>query len=132
MPDVNFVIVVTLLMLILYMVFTGKAGLARGRFGVKAPATSGHPDFERYLRVQLNTLEQMVIVLPAMWLFAFLISAFWAAILGLVWMVGRVIYAIGYYKAADKRHPGSFIGTLSVAILVLGSLVVAIANLFKS
>ncbi len=81
-------------------------GVARAKYKIEAPAVIGHPDFERVFRVQVNTLEQLVAFLPALWLFALYVSPAWASVLGAVWIVGRVLYAVGYVPAADKRGPG--------------------------
>src|SRR5262245_10618248 len=97
---------VTVLSLLLYFVFQGLVGRARGTYKVPAPQTSGNPDFERVLRVQLNTSEQLVIYLPALWIFSMVVSPVWGAALGGLWIFGRIVYAVGYFKAADKRGPG--------------------------
>jgi glutathione S-transferase len=114
---------VTLLSLLVYTVFTGLVGSARGKFNVPAPATAGHPDFERRLRVQANTLEQLVSFVPALWIFSLGVSPKWGAALGGVWIVGRIVYAIGYYQAAAKRGVGFAITQVATASLLLGSLV---------
>jgi glutathione S-transferase len=75
-------------------------------YSIKLPAISGDPDFERVFRVQMNTLEWMPIFLPSLWLFAIYISDAIAAALGLVWIVGRILYMIGYMQAVEKRGPG--------------------------
>jgi glutathione S-transferase len=107
--------------LILYMFVTVKVGSARAKYGVKAPAMTGNPDFERVVRVHENTLEQLVVFLPALWLFGHFVSARYAALLGLIWIIGRALYAWGYYQAADKRGPGFGIAIMATIILVLGS-----------
>lgn len=114
---------VTALLLLQYVVFGAMVGMARGKHQVPAPQVSGNPDFERVYRVQMNTLENLVIVLPAMWLFGVLISAPWAAGLGLAFFLGRILYAMGYYKAAEKRSAGFGIGYLATIALVLGVLI---------
>ena len=102
----NFTALVTVLAVALYF-FTGMlVARARQKFGVPAPAMSGHPDFDRVFRVQMNTLEWMPIFLPSLWLFAFYVSDWAAAVLGLVWIGGRVLYIRGYSAAAEKRHQG--------------------------
>jgi len=111
----------TLAALLFYVVASINVGRARGRFKVDAPAVTGHPDFERAYRVQMNTLEQLVGFLPALWLFAFYVSPAWASTLGTAWIAGRVIYAIGYYRAAEKRGPGFTITFLSFAALWAGA-----------
>ena len=95
---------------------------ARGAFGIKAPATTGNPDFERVFRVQMNTLEWMPIFLPSLWLFAIYISDPVAAVLGLIWIAGRILYMIGYSKAARNRGLGFGIQASAAVILWLGAL----------
>jgi uncharacterized membrane protein YecN with MAPEG domain len=114
---------ITALTLATYFVLTLNVGRARMKYGIKPPATTGNEDFERVLRVQQNTLEQLVFFLPALWLFSFYISPLWAAILGAVWLVGRIIFAWGYYQATEKRSPGFAISLLSSLVLLVGSLV---------
>jgi glutathione S-transferase len=108
---------------ILFYFFTGiQVSRARAAFGIKAPAMSGNPDFERVFRVQMNTLEWMPIFLPSLWLFAFYISDPVAAVLGLVWIGGRVLYLTGYSQAANKRGPGFGVQATAAIILWLGAL----------
>src|SRR5688572_9914465 len=89
---------VVALALLLYVGVFIAAGRARHRYGIKSPAVTGPPEFERALRVQQNTLEQLVWFVPALWLFALFLSSFWAGILGLVWIAGRAYYAVSYYR----------------------------------
>jgi uncharacterized membrane protein YecN with MAPEG domain len=100
-----------------------SVGRARLRYKVEAPAVTGDPIFERHFRVQQNTVEQLVIFFPALFLFAQLVGEGLAAILGLVFVAGRVIYAIGYVKDPARRGPGFLISSLANATLVLGALV---------
>jgi glutathione S-transferase len=103
---------------ILVLFWTGvKVGMARGRYGIKAPAVSGHPDFERFYRVQMNTVEQAVVFFPALWLCTNYFRADVAGIAGLVWVVGRVWYALGYYRDAAKRGAG-----FTVSVFAFGAL----------
>jgi glutathione S-transferase len=122
---------VTILALIMYLVVTVNVGRARVKHGVKPPAISGNPDFERVYRVQQNTLEQLSIFLPTLWIFAYFVSPIAAASLGMVWIGGRILYAWGYYQAAEKRGPGFGIGLLATIILLLGSLIGIGINLVK-
>ena len=115
------VALVTLLILIQYIYFTMRVGMARGK-EVKAPATSGEEVFERKLRVQMNTLEQMMVTLPAMWVCAHFYRADAAAILGAVFIVGRFLYSATYVKDPSKRAPGFILGFLANVLLVLASL----------
>lgn len=117
------VALVTVGALILYMFVTTKVGSARAKYGVPAPTMTGPADFERVVRVHYNTLEQLVVFLPALWLFGHFVSDRYAAALGLVWIIGRVLFAWGYYQAADKRSLGFGIAIIATMILVIGSLI---------
>jgi len=94
---------------------------ARTAYGIKAPAVTGNPDFERVFRVQMNTLEWMPIFLPALWLFAIYVSDPFAAAIGLVWIAGRILYIVGYSKAANKREVGFMIQAFATVALWLGA-----------
>ncbi len=122
---------VTILSLLMYLVFTGFVGRARSRYNVPAPQTSGNDNFERVLRVQQNTAEQLLSFLPGLWIFALVLSPLWAAVLGGVWIVGRIVYAAGYFKAAAKRGPGFAITSAANVTLLLGSLFGVILALTK-
>jgi uncharacterized MAPEG superfamily protein len=92
---------------------------------------TGNPDFERVLRVQQNTLEQMILFLPSLWLFSQFISPIVGAGIGAVWIIGRILFAWGYYQAAEKRSMGFGIGTLATLALLGGSLTGIIMSLLK-
>lgn len=112
--------VVTLAALILYQGTAMVVGQARVRHKVLPPATSGPEEFERALRVQQNTLEQLVFFLPAFWLAALLGPAPWASLLGFIWVGARIAYAIGYLQDPARRGPGFGISFLcGVALLVM-------------
>lgn len=119
----NHAALITVLTMFLLLAVMIGVGRARGRYGVKAPATTGPEGFEQALRVQVNTLEGALMFLPSLWLFAIYVSDVWAGIVGAVWLVGRIAYAIGYYQAAAKRSTGFLIGFIATAILMVGSLV---------
>jgi glutathione S-transferase len=123
---------VTLLALLLFVGVSVNVGRARAKYKIAAPAVSGNLDFERVYRVQQNTLEQLSIFLPALWLFAYYVSGPWAAGLGLAWIIGRVVYAIGYYKDANKRGPGFGISFGVTVVLIIGALVGVVLQLTKS
>jgi uncharacterized membrane protein YecN with MAPEG domain len=116
------VAIVTLLALLLYFFMGLQVGRGRGRFGVAAPAISGHPDFERLFRVQANTLEWLPLFLVSLWLFAIYWSDMVAAGLGAVWIVGRILYMTGYAKAADARSMGFAVQALATGVLLFGAL----------
>jgi glutathione S-transferase len=112
---------VTCLALLFYYLTSARVGKARATFGIKAPMT-GNPDFERAVRVQMNTLEWLPIFLPALWLFAIYISDAIAAALGVVWITGRILFMIGYSKAANKRGPGFAVQASAASVLLLGAI----------
>jgi glutathione S-transferase len=118
----HFTALVTCVAILFYFYTSIRVGMARQTFGIKAPATSGNPDFERVFRVQMNTLEWMPIFLPSLWLFAIYISDPIAAALGVVWIAGRVLYMTGYSQAAEKRSVGFGIQWLAATALWLGAL----------
>ena len=118
----HYTALVACLAILLYL-YTGiQVSRARVAFGVKPPATSGHPDFERVFRVQMNTLEWMPVFLPSLWLFAFYLSDPIAAALGVVWIGGRILYITGYSQAANKRGRGFGIQAGAAILLCLGAL----------
>ena len=122
MPAYNLVVVVTLLALLLYFYMGLKVGAARGKHGVMAPAVTGSPEFERAYRVQMNTLEWLALFLPSLWLFAAYWNQVLAAGLGLVWILGRVLYMTSYTKDPAKRGPGFGIQALATMVLLFGAL----------
>jgi glutathione S-transferase len=111
----------TLLAILLYFLTGLRVTRARQKYNVPVPAMTGNPDFERVVRVQMNTLEWMPIFLPLLWLFAVYVSDKGAAALGLVWIGGRLLYMVSYSKAAEKRGPGFGIQALACAVLLLGA-----------
>jgi glutathione S-transferase len=121
-----YVNIVTILAVLQFIVFGFKVGGARERFGVKAPATTGNETFERYFRVQQNTLEQLVAFLPGIYLFSHYWNPLWAAGLGVVYLIGREMYSMGYVKDPAKRGAGFGVGAMPVVLLLLGALIGAI------
>lgn len=113
---------VTVLTLILFFVITANVGRARVKYKVPVPQTAGDPDFERVFRVQQNTLEQLILFLPSLWIFSLFVSPTWGAVIGGVWIIGRILYAWGYYQEAEKRRLGFGINVLSVIVLLIGAL----------
>jgi len=106
---------VTLLAVALMLGAAIHVGKARATYGVKAPATSGHDMFERAYRIQMNTLESAMLLLPAMWIYAGLIGDLGAGVSGAVWIVGRIWYALAYQQDPAKRGPGFGISLLAIA-----------------
>ena len=118
---------VTILALIVYFYMSMTVGKVRTKLNVPAPAMSGPDEFMRALRVHENTMEGLILFLPALWLFAATTHDLWAAAVGVFYPIGRILYAQGYYQAANKRGTGFMIGLVSTAILLIGS-AVAIIN----
>jgi len=112
---------VTLLAVAFYFFLATRVALARRTFNVKHPATTGNPDFERIFRVHVNTLEWMPTFLAPLWLCAIYLNDIAAAVLGLVWIGGRVLYFIGYRTAVEKRLPGFFIQLTACLLLMIGA-----------
>ena len=110
-----------LLVLLLLFATAANVGRARARYGIKAPATSGHEMFDRAFRIQMNTLENTVQMLPALWLCAVYASDRWAGLIGLFWLLARVWYALAYQKDPAKRGAAFGLSFLAFAALWLGA-----------
>jgi glutathione S-transferase len=119
----NYTALVTCLAVLFYFVTSARVARARIKYSVKLPAIAGNEDFERVFRVQMNTLEWLPIFLPSLWLFAIYHSDAIAAIVGVVWIIGRIVYMIGYTQSVPRRSPGFFIQALATAVLLFGSIV---------
>jgi glutathione S-transferase len=123
------VTLVTMLALTEYLFFTVKVGLVRQTYGVKAPATTGNEMFERYYRVHQNTMELLVMFVPSMFAFASFLSPVWAAILGVVFIVGRALYYRAYVADPKTRGTSTWITLFPIAVLMIGSMVGAVLQL---
>ena len=124
------VAIVTVLALIQYVVLGVRVGQARQRYGVEAPATTGHAIFERHFRVHQNTLEQLIIFVPAMWLFGLYVSGWIAALIGLAFIAGRFVYERGYVADPAQRETGMIITSVANGALLLGALIGAFVHLW--
>jgi glutathione S-transferase len=113
---------VTILALLVYLGLGLKVAFARGKSGIEAPAMTGHPLLERANRVHVNTLEWLPLFLAGLWLFAIYWNELVAAGLGLVWIVGRLLYSAGYTADPAKRSTGFLIQALATLVLLLGAL----------
>jgi glutathione S-transferase len=112
--------------------FGWQVGVARGKYNIAAPAVSGNEMFERVFRVHMNTLEQLVVFLPSLWIFASFISPLWAAVLGAIFIVGRAVYARSYVKDPKGRSAGFAMTALPMLALLVGILIWAVWALIKS
>jgi uncharacterized membrane protein YecN with MAPEG domain len=124
-----YVNIVTALAVLQFIAFGFLVGSARVRYGVKAPAISGDPVFERYFRVQMNTLEQLVALIPGLYLFSHYFNPLLAAALGVVYLVGRVLYASSYIADPAKRGAGYGVTFLPIVILLFGGIFGAVREL---
>jgi glutathione S-transferase len=120
---VNLIVALALLQ---FFAFATAVGRAREKYNVPAPATTGNEVFERYFRVQMNTLELLIMFVPGIWMFGFYVSAKVAAALGGVYLIGRCIYYFAYVKDPKKRSLGYGLSAGPVAALVIGALVGAV------
>ena len=117
---------VTLLALLQFVVMGIMVGRARGLYGVKAPATTGHEQFERWFRVHYNTLEKLIVFLPSLWLFGYYVGQYYAAGLGGIYLVGRLLYALTYIRDPATRGLGKLLSDLPMVIMLLGGLIAII------
>ncbi len=122
-------VIVTFLALAQFVLFGVQVGSMRGKHEVKAPAMTGHPEFERMNRVHMNTLEQLVVFLPALWIHALYANAFWGAIIGMVYIVGRFIYRSAYLRDPSSRDIGFTLSFVPSAVLMIWALVAVIVGM---
>jgi uncharacterized membrane protein YecN with MAPEG domain len=124
-----YVDIVTALALLQFIVFGIQVGRARGRYGIKAPATSGNDQFDRHFRVQQNTLESLIVFIPSLLLFSRYFNPLWAAALGVIYLIGRQVYATTYVKDPAKRGAGYAMTMLPILALIIGGLIGAVLQL---
>lgn len=122
MPAYHYTAIVTLVAALTYFWMGTQVARTHVKVGILPPQMTGHPELEQAVRGQMNTLEWMPIFLPALWLFAIYWSDTVAALLGVVWIVGRVLYFLGYLSKPDGRHTGFFIQVTAAGILLFGAL----------
>jgi len=121
--------IVTVLILLQFTWFGIQVGSMRAKHDVKAPAMSGAPEFERMFRVHYNTMEQLVVFLPALWLYANMVNPLWAAGFGVVFLIARFIYQSAYLKDPSSRSMGFTLTILPGAIMLIWVLVKAVLAL---
>lgn len=117
----DLIAVVTVLIFLQYLIFLMQVGNARVKRDIQAPAISGDPLFERHFRVQQNTIEQLIVLVPSLWLFGHYVHQEIGAGLGLAFFIGRIIYSRSYVDDPAKRGIGFMIGGLATIILLLGA-----------
>jgi uncharacterized MAPEG superfamily protein len=122
--------IVTVLALLQFFWFGIEVGQMRGKYEIKAPAVSGDPAFERMFRVQQNTMEQLVLFLPALWLYAQMVKPLWGAGFAVAYLIGRFMYRIAYVRDPAGRSAGFAISSLPAIIMLTWVMVVAVLRLF--
>jgi hypothetical protein len=127
-----YVAIVTVVALLQFIWFGWQVGVARGKYNIPAPAVSGNEIFDRVFRVHVNTLEQLVVFLPALWIFAYLVSPIWATAAGVVFIIGRAIYARSYVKDPKGRSLGFALSMMPALALLIGILIWAVMALVKA
>ena len=126
-----YVDIVTALALLQFLAFGMQVARARGKYGVHAPAVTGNEIFERYFRVQQNTLEQLIVFLPGLYVFAHYFNSLWAAGLGLIYLIGRQVYSASYVKDPKSRSAGFGLTVLPMVVLIIGGLIGAAIHLAR-
>ena len=121
--------IVTLLAVLEFVVFGLLVGMARGKYDVQAPATTGNELFERQYRIHYNTLEQLIIFIPGLWAFGYFVDELWGAGIGAIYIIGRIVYARAYGNDPASRGNGMIMSVIPSYILVLGGLGGAIWSL---
>jgi uncharacterized membrane protein YecN with MAPEG domain len=114
--------IITVLALLFYIFTLGRTGYMRAKHKIMAPAVIGHPAFECAYRIQMNTVESLVAFLPLLWISALFFDAYIAGIIGIIWLIGRIVYWIGYTANPTKRGPGAAITMLAVIALLICSI----------
>lgn len=128
----HYVAIVSAVALLQFFWFGWQVGAARAKYNIPAPAVSGNDMFERHFRVQMNTQEQLLVFLPALWIFASFISPLWAAVLGAIFIVGRFVYASTYVRDPKSRSIGFALTAIPNLLMLLGILIWSVWALIKS
>jgi glutathione S-transferase len=123
-------IIIILIALLQYIVFIGRVGFTRGKYGVQAPKTTGNETWERLFRVQQNTMEQLIVFIPAMLTFTLYTSKAWVLLPGILFIIGRQIYSHLYVKEPSTRGLGMVLSFFSNIALVIGSLIGLLMSMF--
>ncbi len=124
------VVIITALALMQFVFFGIQVGRTRGKAGIKAPVMNGTPELDRMFRVHANTMEQLMLFIPALWLYAYFVKPLWAAGFGVVYLIGRFVYRTAYLKDPGGRTPGYAMTFLPSAVMLVWVLIVAIKSFF--
>jgi glutathione S-transferase len=129
---VELIAIVTVLILLQTFVFAFQVGKARAKHGVNAPEISGNSEFENAFRVHQNTVEQVVLVIPALWIFGTYVHELAGAGIGLLFIIARFIYRGAYLNDPSSRTLGFGLGALSLVVLMLGGLIGAVMKMMAA
>jgi uncharacterized membrane protein YecN with MAPEG domain len=116
-------IAIILVALLQFIFFTGRTGFSRSKYDIKAPKTTGNERWERIYRIQQNTMEQLVIFIPAMLIFSIYVSKTWVVLPGILFIIGRHVYSRLYLEGPEHRGPGMVLSMFTNIVLVVGSLI---------
>jgi glutathione S-transferase len=120
--------IVTSLALLQAVYFAFQVGGARQKHGVSAPDTTGHDVFERHYRVHQNTMEQLIIFLPAMWMFGYFVNPYWASGIGVIFLISRMVYRYAYIKDPKSRSGAFGVGFVMMSALLVGAIIGAVMS----
>jgi glutathione S-transferase len=126
----EYVTLIAMLALVQYLFFGMMVGRARGMAGIQAPQVTGDPEFERVFRAHYNTLEQLVVFVPALFAGGYYGSELAAVAAGVVYLVGRTLYFRAYVRDPGARGPGMLLTFAANAVLVVMALVGALVRAF--
>jgi glutathione S-transferase len=119
MVTMKYTVLITIVALVYTFILSARVGARRLKLGIDAPAISGQAEFDIAFRIHMNTIEQLVLFIPMLWIAVTVVGDVWAAAIGAIWVIGRIIYAIGYTAGIDKRGPGMLITVLSTVALTV-------------
>jgi uncharacterized MAPEG superfamily protein len=123
------VAIITILALLQFVYFGIQTGKMRAKHGVKAPDIIGDPEFMRMFRVHQNTMEQLVVFIPALWIFSHYFEPKWGAAIGVIYIASRFVYFLGYLKDPAARGKGFGLGFATLMVLAVGSVVGAVMKM---
>ncbi len=125
----DLVAIIIVLALMQFVYFGIRVGQMRAKHGVKAPEMTGDPEFMRMFRIHQNTMEQLVVFIPALWIFVQYWEPKWGAAIGLIYIASRFVYYLGYLKDPKDRGRGFGIGFVTIAVLMVGGLAGAVMKM---
>ena len=123
------VAIITILALMQFVFFGIRVGQMRGKHGVKAPDMTGNPEFMRMFRIHQNTMEQLIVFIPALWIFVQYFDSKWGAAIGLIYIASRFVYYLGYLKDPKDRGRGFGIGFVTITVLLVGGIAGAVMQM---